>query len=394
MRIVHIISSLDARSGGPPIVVTRLAAAQAGLPDTEVHILAYPSDHDLDLSDTPHSGKLKIHHAPQCGPLEKVTGKAAADTLDTLIRDHGVQLVQLHGMWEGLIRACAARARKRGLPTVLTPHGMLDPWALTQSRLKKRVALALGYQRMIHAAGAMHAISRFEADCIKRYGYKGRVEVVPNGVQPEEIEPIPQPGRFRAAHPELAEDPYILFLSRLHPVKGLDILGEAFERVAKEDSNVRLVVAGPDYGSEAGFRQQIRGAGLDSRVHVVGPLWGPAKFEAMRDAACFCLPSEHESFGLVIAEAMAVQTPVVVSMGCNFPEVGEAGAGTITRREPRPIAEAILEILRDPSLASEMGRRGRRLVLDRFTWPRAAEQSLALYRDLRTTAQTPESVSA
>ncbi len=173
--------------------------------------------------------------------------------------------------------------------------------------------------------------------------------------------------------------PFGLFLSRLHHKKGLDYLADAFALVAAQFPEARLVVAGPDDGARGPFEQRVRAAGLAGRVHLVGPLYGPAKFAAMVDATCFCLPSRQEGFSVAVTEAMACGLPVVISDACHFPEVAEVGAGEVVPLEGDRVAQALRRVVGDPELRRSMGEAGRQLVRSRFTWPRVAEQCVAAY---------------
>jgi glycosyltransferase involved in cell wall biosynthesis len=143
---------------------------------------------------------------------------------------------------------------------------------------------------------------------------------------------------------------------------------------------VRLVIAGPDGGAREPFIAQIRQASLENRVHLVGPLYGPDKLAALADATCFCLPSRQEGFSVAITEALACGVPAVISDACHFPEVAEQDAGLVTPLDPAQIAQALLQVLRDPSARSRMGAAGRALVQARYTWPQVARQMAESYQ--------------
>jgi glycosyltransferase involved in cell wall biosynthesis len=173
---------------------------------------------------------------------------------------------------------------------------------------------------------------------------KAPIEVISNGINFDEIQPLPKLGSFRNQHTELQNDPFILFLSRLHYKKGLDVLAETFAQVAAKHPTVRLVVAGPDDGARDDFERRVKTAGLAERVHLVGPIYGKAKYEAIVDAACFCLPSRQEGFSVAIIESLAVGCPVVITEGCHFPEVAEVGAGIVTPLNVEQVAASLLKI--------------------------------------------------
>jgi glycosyltransferase involved in cell wall biosynthesis len=206
--------------------------------------------------------------------------------------------------------------------------------------------------------------------------------VIPNGVNLAEFDPPPDAALFRRRLPALSGRPYILFLGRLHYKKGLDHLAEAFRIVAGQLPDVHLVVAGPDDGARDDLEARVAAAGLVNRVHIPGPIYGPAKLSCVAGAACFCLPSRQEGFSVAILEALACGTPVVVSTECHFPEVAEVGAGEIVPLDTDALAAALNRVLADPARRARMGKAGRELVAAQFTWPRIAERCIDTYAGL------------
>src|SRR5690606_28191728 len=156
--------------------------------------------------------------------------------------------VHIHGIWTPMLAATAHACFRRGIHYCIAPHGMLDPWCLSQKRLKKAVALALLWKRILNRAAFIHALNRDEAELMAPLGLAAPPELIPNGIFIEEFAIMPAPGTFRAQRPELGADPYILFLSRLHYKKGLDLLAPAFAHLLERLPQARLVVAGPDDG--------------------------------------------------------------------------------------------------------------------------------------------------
>jgi len=381
MKIMHVVTSLDPAQGGPPAVVTRLAAAQAAL-GHDVSILAYADPAAAErtarsVAPIPGFERVRVHGLPPPGRLVRFTGSDVRAFLDPLIRGH--RALHLHGIWDTLLIHAAKVARRAGVPYALVPHGMLDPWSLSQRAMKKKVALALGFGSLIRHAAFLHTLNTDEQHLIGPLNLNPRTAVIPNGVFLSEIEPLPPRGSFRAKHPELAADPYVLFLSRLHFKKGLDYLADAFAIASKSLPRLRLVVAGPDDGARDPFVQQIARLGLTERTHVVGPVYGGDKIAAFVDAAAFCLPSRQEGFSVAVTESLACGTPVVISDQCHFPEVQEVGAGRVVACDAKATGEALLQVLSDADLAARMGQAGARLVRERYTWPKVAELTMAMY---------------
>ncbi|RRY20158.1 glycosyltransferase, partial [Brucella anthropi] len=140
---------------------------------------------------------------------------------------------------------------------------------------------------------------------------------------------------------------------------------------------------GPDGGVEDEFRERIRQYGLEARVHMTGGLYGSAKIAALKQSACFCLPSRQEGFSVAITEALACGVPVAITDACHFPEVAEAGAGVVCALDPMAVASALEQILEDPDRAKRMGAAGARLVRANYTWPRIALQTIAAYQSFQ-----------
>lgn len=377
MRILHVLPMLDPKAGGPPAVALRIAAAQAAL------------GHEVTLAHPPVEAGREEDTRRSYQSIPSIDGvrllpvdPSFANVLGRLRRDPPLpdcDVMHVHCVWEPFLHGAARWARARGIPYCFVPHGMLDVWSLEQKRWKKRLALALGWKASIQRSAFIHVLNRDEGEGLAPVGLTPPFETIPNGIFMQELEPFPERGRFRAAHPELGDDPYVLFLSRLHYKKGLDHLADAFAEVARARPDMRLVVAGPDDGERAPFEERIARHGLSARTHVVGPIYGRAKYEAMTDCACFCLPSRQEGFSVAITEALAMSRPVVITRECHFPEVAEVGAGACTSLDPREVARDLLKVLADPRAADEMGRRGLALVRERFTWERIAEQTIAAY---------------
>lgn len=382
MRIAHVIGTLDPAWGGPPVVVSRLAAAQAAL-GQQVTILSYDAPLAQEriqqaYSSVPQFQQVCQHVLPAPSRLERIVASGARREIGRLTA--GYDLMHLHGVWDPILKAAAAAARRAGVAYVIAPHGMLDPWSMQQRRLKKRIALALGYRRMLEGAAFLHVLNADERRLVEQMCLPCPLEVIPNGIFLEEIEPLPPSGSFYVSHPELNGKPYVLFLSRLHHKKGLDYLADAFAMVAEDWPEIHLVVAGPDGGAVHDFQQRIERSGIARRVHLTGAIYGAAKLAALVDASCFCLPSRQEGFSVAITEALGCGVPVVISEACHFPEVAEVGAGAVVALEAGRIAQAITEILSDPEKRRRMGQAGRNLVRSRFTWPGIAAQSLEAYK--------------
>lgn len=385
MRIAHVIPGLDPATGGPPAVLFRMAAAQAALGhDVLVFGKRKPERHQVVVD---FYNQVRGIDAVEIVELDEQPSKVA-DLLSTempraLKARAPFDVVHIHAVWEGSLVRVASWCRRSATPYVIRPAGMLDVWSLKRRRLKKRIALTLFHGRMIAGAGAIQALNAHERDTVDLLGYARRIEVIPNGVFLDEIERPVDASAFRDPHPSLGDSPYVLFLSRLHYKKGLDILAEAWTRVSPDFPDHKLVVAGPrEDDSIDRLTRRLEQADLAHTLVVPGEVYGDAKTGAFKGARCFVLPSRQEGFSVAITEALALGTPVVVSRDCHFPEVTEVSAGIETSLDPADVAGALARMLSDDDLRRRAGEAGATLVRDRFTWPRIAEQTIRLYQRL------------
>ena len=370
--------------GGPPQVAVRLASAQA-MSGASVTLVSGP---DGNAAEAVHQMLTSAHGASTLNRLvcshPGIRAQLTGIGIDSKFEDCIAQadVVHIHGVWEPLLYVTGLLARRYSTPYVITPHGMLDPWSLSQKRAKKRIALAVGYRRFLDRAAFMHGLNTIEIELMAPLGLTCANRIVPNGVFLEEIEPLPSEGEFRRAYPALGDAPFVLFLSRLHYKKGLDYLASAFCLLGSRLPDIRLVVAGPDGGAQTAFEEQIRAGGMSDRVHVIGPVYGRDKFAAIVDASCFCLPSRQEGFSIAITEALACGCPCVVSEACHFPELAQAGAGIELPLDATSFAEAIEQLVTDPARRTAMGAAGSALVRERYTWGAIGSRMLELYSEV------------
>jgi glycosyltransferase involved in cell wall biosynthesis len=393
MKILHCTSTLDPAHGGPPAVVLRLASAQAAL-GHQVAILHGPraQAHEriaASLRTVPQIDRVTIQDYPTRGEgLSGFLARAEEPALRALVP--GADIVHIHEVWSPLALRAAQAARSARVPFVVTVHGMIHPWALAQGAFKKRLVRALWVDALLRDSAFIHALNADEGVFARALGTGASIEIIPNGVFAHEFADLPARGAFRAAH-GLGEGPLVLFLSRLHHKKGLDLLADAWPQVLARVPSARLAVAGPDGGdgSAQRFSEAVVRAGLQGSVSLVGPLYERDKLQALVDADVFCLPSRQEGFSIAILEALACATPVAITGECCFPEVAQApatapgepiGAGTITPAlNAANVAQGLIRLLTEPARARAMGRNGRQMVLERFTWPSIAERMLEAY---------------
>ncbi len=348
-------------------------------------VTIYATDRELAPGEAARlpalAGTAKIELFPQHFPGLFATSFPLARALREAISR--ADIVHLHSLYLFHTWATALLCRRFGVPYLLRPHGTLDPFLWKRHRGRKAVLETLFQNRVLREAASLHYTAEEEMRLAKPYAQGNRGVVVPNGLDLAQYAELPAAGSFCAAHPEIGDRRIVLFLSRLNFKKGLDILVPGFAQAAKRHADLHLVIAGPDDGMETAARGWVAAEGIGDRTSFVGMLDHKAKLAAFRDAAMFVLPSYSENFGIAIVEAMACGVPVAISDKVNiWREIQEAGAGLVGPADVETVTQQIERLAADPASAAEMGRRGKALAADRFSWTTIARQLETVYRSL------------
>jgi len=383
-HVLHVISSLRLSAGGTSRVVCDLtdALSEAGGMSVSLLTQAFAEDHLLPAGATKvnrlvvrsRSAAMLRAGLPILNALRKQTGARAPDVIHT------------HGMWESVGHWAAKWALRYRVPLVIQPHGMLEPWALGHKAWKKRIGMALFQRNDLDAARVLIATSSQEYESIRKLGLRQPIAVIPNGVGL---------GVSRGAGDELPRRPErvrsVLFLSRIHPKKGLLNLMHAWSRLAPR--GWRLRIAGPDEGGHLAevmaLAQQL---GIAESVEYVGEVDGERKSETYRDADVFVLPTFSENFGVVVAEALAHGLPVITTRGAPWADLEAQRCGWWINIGVEPLVEALRAAtgLNDEARGA-MGERGRALV-QRYDWRDISKQTVDVYRWIVGRGPKPVSV--
>ena len=375
MRVAELTTFTSRLNGGVFYALSSLLPeVSRRMSDGEVRVFGYADPHTED--DRAAWSPLRLEAIPPWRPRPFGYSPRFYPALTGFRAD----LVHAHGLWTYLSAAALREHRRKGTPVVVSPHGMLDPWALGFSRMRKRVAAWFFQNALLRSAAVLHALTPAEARAIRAYGLRNPIVVIPNGVARPEGEPVVPP--WPAS--DTGRDRILLFLGRLHPKKGLDLLVEAwpdFSRRGGAGERWRLVVAGWDeIGHEAEIRKMVAARGLGDSVDFVGPLFGAAKASALAHADAFVLPSRSEGLPMAVLEAWANGKPVLMTAACNLPEGTAAGAAIEVEAAAGALAGGLqrLALLGD-SGRSAMGDAGRKLVQDKYSWSRIAEDMARVY---------------
>jgi len=385
-KIVHVSAYLSRRAGG--IFEIELALAKSlnrlGADVTTV-----------GLEDSNWAND-RARWSPLQASVSKTIGPAIfgfAPDMFSQIMAAQADLLHLHYMWMYPSVAVNRWSAKTHNPYIVTPNGMLEPWALRNSAWKKKIAGMFYEHRMLGGAACLQANTKKEAADFRSYGLANPIAVIPNGIDFPLFQSLPSRTSLEVRFPALKDRRWILFLSRIHPKKGLPHLLRAWARIRKFDDWV-LVVAGPDEQGHAAEMKKLSGElGREHNVVFTGPLHGENKLAALGGAEAFVLPSFSEGFSMAVLEAAAAGLPIMLTPQCNFPELAQAGGAVEISPDVAGCEAGLRQLLALPdSELQNMGRRGRNLVSRNYTWARIADQMLEVYRWLIEGGSPPSCV--
>ena len=372
MLIDMVISGLSLAAGGPTRTVVQLSNSLAAGLGAEVRLISQshtgarilrPQEKAVEcwVDSTSRTASLKLGH-----PGDQAIQRALAKRKPHIIHNNGI--------WHPLNHWCARAALRHDIPLVMQPHGMLEPWALGWRSTKKRLALALYQRRDLESAALLIATAEQEAENLRRFGLRQPIAVIPNGVDL-------LGGKWPSAKEATAlrAERRALFLSRIHPIKGLENLLTAWAKVRPEGWILQL--AGPDEGGHLGDVLALaERLGISDQVQYLGEFDDQAKWAVYRNADLFVLPTFSENFGVVVAEALSQGLPVITTTGTPWEDLRIYDCGWWVEPTEAGLCDALMEAFALPagSLA-EMGERGREYV-QRYDWSIIAGQMLDAYR--------------
>lgn len=409
IRVAQTINSISWRSGGVSEVVRALSRALQSYPDmtVEVHSIADPHS-AVDQSDWSEVS-LKTH--PPFGP--RSLGLSYALTNSLLAADSDI--VHVHALWQGQTISVRKLHALTGIPFVVSPHGMLDPWALRVSGWKKRIAGTLYENNHLRNAFCLHALCEAEINAIRSYGLTNPICLIPNGVHIPDLEIRDENSQeFYSADLAIGEGKNILlFLGRIHPKKGLVNAIKGWAKMRNREW--QFVIAGWDENGHSSELQRLcdelevpymttqfmespdpgdsdiyssgqrntnthTGPGNFASIVFTGSVFGAEKDSLLRRAKAFILPSFSEGLPVAVLEAWSYSLPVIMTDECNLPVGFTANAAVRIEPEVESIATAMNTLFSmTPRERESIGEAGRLLVIKRFSWPKIAQQMKDVY---------------
>lgn len=391
IRIANLTGPVSRSAGGLYDSVRRLVQE---LQTTGIEVTVLGSFDEFTQKDIAAWDPVTVRAFRTLGPKQFGYSSEYAEFLK-LYRPH---LIHTHGIWIYSSMATHAYAKRLRIPYMISPHGMLDPWAVRNSRWKKIPAYWLYERAHLHGASVMRALCESEATSFRTFGLKNPIVIIPNGIDLPEEEHV-EVERLKV---DKGGKKTLLFLGRVHPKKGLPNALRAFaERIKaksgrlKQECPWQLVIAGWDQGGheaelielckELRIKFERRASAInreqsDADVIFHGPAFGEEKKSLLRSADAFVLPSFSEGLPMSVLEAWSYQLPVVMTPECNLPEGFDADAAIRVETGVESIAEGLdsLFSMSDADL-KEMGARGKELVRQKFTWQTVVEEMKQVY---------------
>ena len=403
MKVLQVIPSIGPARGGPTEIILNLVRElkHYGI-DTEI---VTTNDNVRDLLDVPLNQKIEyegvsVRFFPRfSGPAKWLTlatarGFVFSSDLAYWLWQHAreYEIVHTHYLFSFPPTCAAAIARGQKIPYIVTPYGMLTPWALAHQRLKKQI-YSLIERHNLNQAAAIHCSTPGELQDVSNFGVSTPSFVIPYGVHLPTLQPEAKQ-RLRRAYSIPETTPIVLFLSRLHTKKRPDLLIEALSQLTSLNQDFHLIVAGsgePDYHNY--LTKLVSSLGLQSQTTMTGFVVGEEKDLLLQGSDLFVLPSFSENFGIAVAEAMAAGLPVIITPDVQIaPDIAAENAGLIVEGEVSILRDAIAQLLASPDRRYQLGENGKRLVRRQYSWKAIAANFSGIYRSIIDQQPLPQSL--
>lgn len=374
MKILHVISSLSANSGGPA-VSTLLPVKYLNGQGEDIRILTFwLSVKENRLSDEPY-----ILYLPELEDWQERIGYSVYLKM-ALGADNSTDIYHIQGLWQYTSYLAACTARRRNKPYMITLRGMLYPQALGKSWVVKKLALLFYQRRQLQEAACVQVTCEEELAYYRKMGFTNPVAIIPNPVEFDpEVITTGEEGVKRFG-----------YLGRIHPRKHIERLIDCWQRLEEPGELLIMGDGAPQYVNY--LKKKADKAGL-KRVRFSGLVTGREKNSLLASLSCLVVPSDFENFGRIIPEALVQGTPVIASRGTPWRELETNRCGWWVDNDPETLTDTMREVsLLDKKVLDEMGENGRRLVLDRYTVESISNQMLHCYNWLAGIAGKPDFV--
>lgn len=363
LTIIHSVGGMGEHIGGPAQVISSLCEATERL---SVHNILVTTDYDnLVLPSEDLGVEVKLLPAIRNPWIQT---RQFIEVVNGLVGHKMGVLIHNHGLWLPANHAAAVVARRTKIPMINSLHGMLMPWARKYRRIKKNIAWTLYQKRDLQSASVVHVSSEVENRSFVNFGLKIPTAIAPFGID------VPPPTTS-----SIEKQKVLLFLGRIHPIKGLLDLVEAWSRV--RPIGWRVVIAGADLmGHGTVVREAAQSRSVAADFEFPGPIFGEQKWQLYRSSSAFVLPSYTENFGVVVPEALICGLPVITTTGTPWQELTDEGCGWWVSPGVDGLSVAIREMTElSNNQRVEMGLRGKQLVERSYLWSSVARRMVEIY---------------
>jgi glycosyltransferase involved in cell wall biosynthesis len=378
MKIIQVVAGINNLSAGPSYTVPRLCE---GLAQRNCHV-------DLHVLEPLPKIQTEREYGIHAYPVTRIPvldrfGLSPAMRTGLACAAENADLIHSHGLWLMPNVYAHDAARRMGVRSVLSPRGMLSAWALGHSRWKKALVWRWWQKSTLETVSCFHATAESELDDIRKLGFKAPVAVIPNGIDV----PAEQPASSRGSR-------RLLFLARIHAKKGVDILLRAWSKLENRHADWVLTIAGPDDGGYLEEMKRLASALRLAKVDFIGPVYGEEKRKLYFSSDLYVLPTHSENFGISVAEALAHGVPAVVTRGAPWGGIEDRECGWWINLSEESLTACLDQALSvGHSDLNAMGERGRRWMLEEYSWSSVAEKMHQTYNWILSGGTPPSWVS-
>jgi glycosyltransferase involved in cell wall biosynthesis len=357
MKVVHFIASIDKTGGGTTEYMRLLGTALAK--NTELIVVSGGSENPVAIEGI----KIEFFNT-------KITAWfSMCKAFKSFLKEEQPDLVHINGIWSPQNWGFQKTAQELGIKIVLSPHGMLEPWILAHNPWKKKLALFLYQRTAILRANYLLATAQMEQDNIVKLGFSNLISIIPNGIDLSEVK----------KEKSIYGTKKMVFLSRIHPKKGIELLLEAWRK--SDTTEWILEIAG---NGETDYIKTLTQSAQDlENVRFVGPQYGESKWDFLRSADVMVLPTYSENFGIVVAEALAVGVPVITTKGTPWKDLKTYQCGWWIELSVSNLKRSLEEVMQTPQYQIKtMGTNGQILVKDKYDIKAVAKNMRSLYQKI------------
>lgn len=362
MKILIYITSIDLSGGGPSRSVPMLVKGLAEMGG------------DVTLM-TQRTENMNTHALDGTTAKLHILDVFKSEDVERFMRREKFDIVQLQSMWDLRYHKIVKICRRLNIPYVETPRGMLEPWSLAQKKWKKRLALWLYQMSDLNHAACIYTTADDEARNVKALGVKAPCTVIPNGIEVDS---------YKCRKSVDVVKKQVLFLSRIHVKKGIELLLETWTRIISDYPDWTLLIVG---NGEASYIDSLKAMaerlGVSGSVTISEPVFGEAKVRLYQSSSLFVLPSYSENFGMVIAEAMSCGVPVITTRYCPWEILNETATGWCIDLCVDNLTDTLCQAMgMNPSKLYEMGQRASLLVSENFDYRSVAKKTMEMYEGI------------